>query len=293
MISPANNLKLYRFATTNAFNDYICDRLSLFANCNLLDAIPKVNGFYSLYLRDGDAVRAFLYDSTNAPPAPLCDFLSVSQITDPEDFLEWKYRPNYLSLASVGQKPLFADETTTFKAITSAEFDPRQTVYLPLEARPFASAAGSHELTPDPSQDGSGRLSASKAVPLLGGDRGGSAAGEQVEKNADPRIAKANFSAHRAEIQIEAQRRSWLVIAQNNHHCWRAYLDGTPLRLWQANYAFQAALVPEGKHLVQLVYRDWGFVVGTVLSLLTLTGCIWIERRGAGARRRGICLAVA
>src|SRR5438477_1436671 len=154
MISPANNLKLYRFATTNAFNDYINNRRLLFANCNLLDAIPKVNGFYSLYIRDSDAVRAFLYDSTNTPPAPLCDFLGVSHITDPDNFLEWKYRADYLPLASVGQKPVFADEITTFKAITGPDFNPRSTVYLPLEARPFASAAASREPTPDPSLEG-------------------------------------------------------------------------------------------------------------------------------------------
>jgi hypothetical protein len=65
-----------------------------------------------------------------------------------------------------------------------------------------------------------------------------------------------------------------LVIAQNNHHWWRAFSDGTPIRLWPANYAYQAAIVPQGKHLVRLLYRDWGFVAGTVLSLLTLTGCM-------------------
>jgi len=244
MISAANNLKLYRFATTNAFNDYINNRRLLFANCNLLDAIPKLNGFYSLYLRDSDTVRAFLYDSTNAPPAPLCDFLGVSQMTDPDNFLEWKYRPGYLSLATVGQKPVFADGVTTFKAITSAEFDPRQTVYLPSEAK-SNSTTGSRS---------------------------------------EAKVLSAAFTAHRGEIQIEAREPSWFVIAQNYHHCWHAYADGTPLRLWQANYAFQAALVPEGKHLVKLVYRDWGFVAGTVLSLVTLIGCIV----GAGIRlKRG------
>jgi hypothetical protein len=237
MISAANNLKLYRFATTNAFNDYINNRRLLFANCNVLDAIPKLNGFYSLYLRDSDAVRAFLYDSTNAPPAPLCDFLGVSQMTDPEDFLEWKYRPGYLPLATVGQKPVFADGATTFKAITRAEFDPRRTVYLPSEAKTFSVGAP-----------------------------------------AEAKVLAAAFAAHRGEIQIEAREVSWLVIAQNYHHCWRAYADGTPLRLWQANYAFQAALVPEGKHLVKLVYRDWGFVVGTVLSVVTLLGCVAAAR---------------
>src|SRR5207245_9281296 len=138
-----------------------------------------------------------------------------------------------------------------------AEFNPRSTVYLPLEAR-----------------------AVTQSIP-------------PTRSHLEAKVVAASFSAHRGDIQIEAQERSWLVIAQNNHHCWRAYSDGIPLRLWRANYAFQATVVPEGKHLVQLVYRDWGFVAGTVLSLLTLTGCIWIEGRGAGARRRGICLAVA
>src|SRR6185503_8680562 len=99
-------------------------------------------------------------------------------------------------LASVGQKPVFADEKTTFKVITGPDFDPRTTVFVPLEARPFASAVASH---------------------------------------LDARIVAASYSAHRAEIQITAPEAAWLVIAQNNYHCWRATSDGDPLRLWQAN----------------------------------------------------------
>jgi len=297
MLSPANNLKLYRFATSNAFNDYINNRGLLFANCNLLDAIPKLNGFYSLYLREGDAVRAFIYDSTNTPPDPLCDFLGASQTTDPENFLEWKFRPTYMPLASVGQKPVFADESTTFRAITAEDFHPRQTVYLPLEAGPFANAAASNEPTPNPSrppprrsgalargEGGEGKFATGAALPTFGGAGGG--AGEQVEKHPPAKIASANFTAHRGEIQIEAQEESWLVIAQNDHHCWRAYSDGNPLRLWQANYAYQAILVPEGKHLVQFVYRDWGFIAGAAFSVLTLAGCLaaqgdfWRAKKG-------------
>ena len=282
MISPSDNLKLYRFATTNAFNDYINDRRLVFANCNLLDAIPKVNGFYSLYIRDADAVRAFLYDSTNNPPAPLCDFLGVSQITDSDNFLEWKYRADYLPLASMGQKPVFTDERTTFNAITSQDFNPRSTVYLPVEAKSFAGAVVSQHPPLDSSQEGD--------------FSSGSKSGMEHERTAqstpptgsrfEPKILAATFSAQRGEIQIAASEPSWLVIAQNNYHCWRATSDGYPLHLWQANYAFQAALVPAGKHLVQLVYRDWGFAAGTALSILTLIGCIAAAglrvKRGAG-----------
>jgi len=280
MISPANNLKLYRFATTNAFNDYINNRRLLFANCNLLDAIPKVNGFYSLYLREADAVRGFLYDSTNTPPEALCDFLGVTQITDPENFLEWKHRPGYLPLASAGQKPVFADGPTTFEAITGPGFNPRSTVYLPLEARSLVSSAASPERTPDSSQEGNGGSSATKAVPLLGRDRGGLPGGEAVEEKTGPKITKANFTAHQGEIQIEAQARSWLVVSQTFYHPWCAFVDRLPTKVWRANYAFEAVEVPKGMHVVELVYRDWRFVIGTALSLLTLTGCIvWKQKK--------------
>jgi hypothetical protein len=292
MISPANNLKLYRFATTNAFNDYINNRRLLFANCNLLDAIPKINGFYSLYIRAGDAVRAFLYDSTNTPPAPLCDFLGVAHITDPENFLEWKYRPGYLPLASAGQKPVFADEKVTFEAITSANFNPRQTVFLPPEARTIASGVASRERTPDPSLAATVTSESARGLHSSGGTGGGLLARAEgqpedtlpsrptpsAQSHPEAKITAA-FTAHQGEIMIDSEQQSCLVIAQNNYHCWQAYSDGAPLQLWQANYAFQAAVVPEGKHHVQLVYRDWGFVAGAVLSLLSLTGCIAAARR--------------
>src|SRR5262249_53918438 len=32
-----------------AFEGYICNRLGLYDNCNILDGIPKVDGFYALY----------------------------------------------------------------------------------------------------------------------------------------------------------------------------------------------------------------------------------------------------
>src|ERR1041385_2111120 len=358
MISPANLLKLYRFATTNAFNDCICNRLTLFANCNLLDRIPKADGFYSLYLREADAVKTRLYDSTNQPPAPLADFLGVEQITDPENFLEWQVRPTFMPLTTVGQEPVFADETTTFKAITGPDFDPRQTVYLPLDARALATASISHKPTPNPSQPpshrtggmarreggqgnvangpartppssylssvrrtlgrsadfqsavspncirrgvgsgphfvdsqrlakcdsamqmqqsatlrydaapststsprrtGSGFLVAGK---VQAQNEGQTHSTPRARSQAEAKVVAAAFSAHRAEIQVEAPTPSWLVIAQNNHHWWRAYLDGAPFRLWRANYAFQAVAVPGGQHLVRLVYRDWGFVAG-------------------------------
>ncbi len=49
------------------------------ADCNLLDSLPKVDGFFSLALRDSDKIL-WLLDSMNGQQLDtLEDFLSVSQ----------------------------------------------------------------------------------------------------------------------------------------------------------------------------------------------------------------------
>ena len=75
-----------------------------------------------------------------------------------------------------------------------------------------------------------------------------------------------------------------LVAAQTYYHPWHAYVDGQPVRLWRANYAFQAVVIPAGAHQVRLVYEDRRFNFGAVVSLATLAGCgIFFFRRGGDA----------
>ena len=56
---------------------YLGQRSMLFSDCNLLENIPKVNGFFSIHLREEAAVARLLYGE---PPLPrLEEFLGVSQ----------------------------------------------------------------------------------------------------------------------------------------------------------------------------------------------------------------------
>ena len=143
MISPAAQVLFHSFSSTNAFTDYLVGRSGLFVNCNLLDNIPKVDGLYSLYLREPDKVeRALLYPSTNFNPqlTPLLDFLGVAQFTAPGGPAHWQYRPTHMPMATVGQRPVFAGADDTLKAIANPSFDPRQAVYLPPEAKSIIAA---------------------------------------------------------------------------------------------------------------------------------------------------------
>jgi hypothetical protein len=117
---------------------YLGQRYMLFSDCNLLEKIPKVNGFFSIHLREEAAVAGLLYGE---PPLPrLEEFLGVSQYS-PELF-EWEARTNFMPWATIGQQPVFLDDKATLAALASPDFTPREVVYLPAAAREAVSAKG-------------------------------------------------------------------------------------------------------------------------------------------------------
>jgi len=115
---------------------YLGQRYMLFSDCNLLEKIPKVNGFFSIHLREEAAVAALLYGEP--PLSWLEEFLGVSQYT-PELFV-WEARTNFMPWATIGQQPVFLDDKATLAALARPDFAPREVVYLPATAREEVSA---------------------------------------------------------------------------------------------------------------------------------------------------------
>ena len=133
MISREADAELRLGSTSNATNDFVGYRLGLFSNCNLLEGIPKVNGFYSLYLREMNQVVARLYDTNQPIPAGLLDFLGVAKITSAGELTKWENRPSARPLVTMGAQPLFVPDEIALRKIFAPDFDPQMTVYLPIE----------------------------------------------------------------------------------------------------------------------------------------------------------------
>jgi hypothetical protein len=221
---------MHGYATQDPFSDFICCRFGLFMNLNLVDGIPKVDGFYSLYLREADRIRMHLYAQPEISPAlmPLCDFLGVSYITVPGKPFEWQPRTGFLPMLTIGQRPVFADDLTCLSAITQGGFDPQQTVFLPLEAQRACA----------------------------------------VTNTVTARILSSRFAPHQIDAELSSPQTTLLVIAQAYYHCWKAYVDGIPTPIYRANHAFQALEIPAGHHRVRLVYEDKSFRWGALISAL-------------------------
>jgi len=227
--------------------DYQGRRFALSGNCNLLDNVAKCDGFFPLYLSDY-AIWFFNFWDDRHPAAPMQDFLGVAgRLQFRSSRFEWVPRLTALPLLTAGQQPRFADDLATLTALTNADFQPRTEVYLPLEARPFVTV----------SHASAARLSSVRQMP------------------------------ESLEAEVSALEPTMLVAAQTYYHPWQAWLDGKRVRLWRANFAFQAVVVPAGTHQVRLVYADRRFQAGAVISLTTLIVCIFGILRSRGVPKGG------
>src|SRR5205823_11634061 len=86
-----------RFAHTairDPEKNFLVGRLGCQADCNLLDHIPKVDGFFSLMPREWSDVRDVLYNRPADASAGLEDFLGVAQLTATSDIYQSQSPPN-------------------------------------------------------------------------------------------------------------------------------------------------------------------------------------------------------
>jgi len=234
MLTPAAATKFREFIVSNPQNNFIVKRVGYFADCNLLDRVPKVDGFFSISPRQSDLLNSVLYGSTNASYPHLMDFMSVSQITAPGEFFQWTPRDTYLPLVTAGQRPVYLDETNTLWGVLATNFDSTRIVCLPNESKSWIT----------------------------------------VTNETRARVLAARFENQRVDVEVDAAAPSLVTLSQTFYHSWRAYVDGQPTPLLRANYAFQAVQVPAGKHQVRLVYEDRAFFTGAVLSALAILGCL-------------------
>jgi hypothetical protein len=234
MISPLAATEFNSFAASDPKNNFLTKRLGYCADCNVLDAVPKVDGFFSLTPRESDAVLALLYSDTNAFHPGFEAFLGVSQRTAPDAGFHWQARTNFLPLVTAGQQPIFLDDDAALAALAQNDFDGSRMVILSPAAKASVTVAG----------------------------------------QTAAKILHSQFNLQAVDAEIEAVEPSLVIVAQTYYHNWRAELDGQPVPLLRANVAFQAVQVPAGAHKLHLFYRDRAFEIGAAISGCMWVNCL-------------------
>jgi hypothetical protein len=242
MMCPAANnvLAHYMHPNPSSEEEYLVRRLAMEPNCNLLDGVPMTQGFFPLVPRQINAATQIPFIQTNVPFSGLLDFMGVSRITAPGRMFDWSERPTAMPLITCGQAAVFADDDVVFSMLEQTNLNLRRVVFLPPEARPCISATN------------------------------------QVSAH----ILSFDFSDKLVSLDAEGSAATMVAISQTYYPAWRAYVDGHPVRIWRANYAFQAVEMPAGRHRVQLRYEDKMFRNGLILSVLGIGACIVLWMSG-------------
>ena len=229
--------EFYTRNSTNAADSFWQRRLGLPNTLNLIDRVPKVDGFFSLYLTEERRVHFRLYAADSGIRLRLADFLGVTQVSAASNLLAWTARNTALPLVTGGQRPVFVESGPALTNLISRSFEPRNEVLLPPEARPFITATNGAAVT----------------------------------------IHKIEWLNQHVRVEAESTQATLLVFSQAHYHPWQARVDGEEKAIWRANVAFQAVEMPAGRHVVELVYVDRTFRFGCALSLagLVLIGLCW------------------
>jgi len=96
---------------------------------------------------------------------------------------------------------------------------------------------------------------------------------------------------HPQAFGVTMQRDGFVVISESAWNGWRAFVDGRRTKIVRANHAFLGVFVPAGKHTLRLVYLPQSFVVGRMITFITLAllitaACAARIRAHARTRRR-------
>ena len=234
MLSPAAALELTRFAVSDPKNNFLAKRVGYCANANLLDAVPKVDGFFSLTPREFDGLLTTIYRATNGNWSGLEDFMGVAQTTAPDNVLAWQARINFLPLVTAGQKPFFVDDARRGSPFWNPNFDGSKLVFLPEQSSSLVT----------------------------------------VSNQTDAKILNSKFSMQTVDAEVDAAEPSLVVVAQTYYHNWHAEIDGQPAPLLRANVAFQAVQVLAGRHQLHFFYRDRAFEIGAWIALPVWAACL-------------------
>jgi hypothetical protein len=95
-----------------------------------------------------------------------------------------------------------------------------------------------------------------------------------------------------ARIEVDASSRAFLVMSVTAHKYWRITIDGREVQPVITNLAYQGVVVPPGRHVVAMDYRNPLIPAGAAISLATLLG-LFLATRTKKPRRSAILPAAS
>lgn len=100
-----------------------------------------------------------------------------------------------------------------------------------------------------------------------------------AQRNGEASVEVAAYEPQRMTLDVKAAQTALVATSVTAWPGWKLSLDGASAALVSYNHAFLAFRVPPGRHTAVLRYMPDSFVVGSVISLVTLAGALVLLAR--------------
>ncbi|HEU5014659.1 MAG TPA: YfhO family protein [Roseiflexaceae bacterium] len=106
---------------------------------------------------------------------------------------------------------------------------------------------------------------------------------------------EVSYAPDQATVRAHASAPGLLMLSDAYSDDWSVTVDGQPAPLYRANYVLRGVWLPAGDHVVMFTYRPRAFIVGGMISLVTLAALVaytlWHAIRMARVRRAALAVA--
>ena len=177
----------------------------------------------------------------------------------------------------IGKKPSGAAQDLVFegssglKVYHNPQAFPR--VWTVHESAVVSNARDANRVVGDPNVDLRRTVAITQQIPPMGGC-----------DPAQDQLRVTRLDPRALTVQADLACDGMIVVSENYFPGWRAAIDGQPAEVRQVDGALQAVAVPRGKHEVQLQYRPWSFILGSILSLIGVAGIALLGWRSRNSR---------
>jgi hypothetical protein len=257
---------------------------TLVPNVQMLYGFQSVSGYDSLHTARYEEFWGAV-DPSVRPSGPSTPYANV--FVRPQAYsstLASLLNIRYITAASplnepVGVRQVYSSEMVIYEKgstgpraffVTSAEVLPRGEVLARLTANDFATST---DLVLD-----SGESPPANSV------------GSSAPTKGSGQVQIAEYRRNSVTLDIDALSEGWLVLADQNYPGWTATVDGSPQKVYSADYLLRAVPVTAGRHQVVFRYLPTNFVAAVAISSISLAlillACVggWI--RDKAKRRR-------
>ena len=84
------------------------------------------------------------------------------------------------------------------------------------------------------------------------------------------KVMVEDYQANNIKLLTKTEGNKLLFLSDTYYPGWKAFIDGKESKIYRADYAFRAVVVPAGNHEVIFSYQSQSFYLGSKISIISL-----------------------